>query len=83
MGQAYENYATAITLAVTAHNNWRRLRSAKGRTSTGGWSAITADRNPQVKGALTKATNAAMLREDAKARYRASVAAARRAGVSA
>ena len=70
MANAYENYATASTLAVASHNAWRRLRHTKGHDrNTGTWTALKADANPQVKAALTKATKAGMLREDAKAQY--------------
>lgn len=71
VSKAYENYATAVRLAVSAHNVWRRHRHLKGTGKDGVWRADRADRHPVVKAALTKATKAAMLREDAKAQYRA------------
>jgi hypothetical protein len=79
VSKAYENYATAIRLAVDAHNTWRHLRHAKGQDDSviGGWNGRKADRHPQVKAAFTKATKAAMLREDAKAQYRQARQAAR------
>lgn len=76
MSKAYENYATAVRLAVAAHNAWRRLRHTKG-LKNGTWDRRRADGNPHVKAALTKATKANMLREDAKAQYRQARKAAR------
>lgn len=77
MGKAYENYATAQKLHTAAHNEWRRLRRLKGQTKTEGWSAMKADRDAKVKGALAKATEAAMLLADAKGQYRQARDAAR------
>lgn len=76
MASAYETYATACRLAVDAHNAWRRLRHLKGLDKDGVWNRTRADGHPQVKAALTKAGKASMLRQDAKAQYRAAKAAA-------
>jgi len=58
MTEAYDVYATACRIATANHNAWRRLRRLHG------------DADPRVKGALTKATKAALYRADAKAKYR-------------
>lgn len=108
MAQAYETYATAIHLAVAAHNDWRRIRTARIRklvvedgaelthlgdgpathlaVDVANWRVARdyrkdveerADKHRSVKAALTKATKAAMMREDAKAQYRKARKAAR------
>jgi hypothetical protein len=70
MGRAYENYATAQDLHVRAHNAYRAtLRRA-------GYDANDAN----VAKALSRATEAALYLQDAKAQYRAARVAAEQAG---
>ncbi|WP_311209395.1 MULTISPECIES: hypothetical protein [unclassified Aeromicrobium] len=68
MGKAYENYATAQSLHVQAHNAYmaaRRRAGVRGRGALPDW----AETDAGIRKALAQASETAMYLHDAKAQY--------------